>query len=98
MPYVPRVARVPGRLRLLRRGRDGPLEARDRPLPTVTKPAVAFYLAMKFNPSPMVLKMRGLYDGRRERVRGSEGANLTWVSDDAFDEAAAEEVRAKFGL
>ena len=59
---------------------------------------MTFYLNMKFNPSPHVLKMRGLYDGQRERVRGSENANISWVSDDAFDEVAAKKVRAKFGL
>jgi hypothetical protein len=42
--------------------------------------------------------MRGLYDGTRERVRGSEKANLSWVSDAEFDETAATNVRKKFRL
>ena len=53
---------------------------------------------MKFNPSPHVLKMRGLYDSRRELVRGSENAHLVWVSDGDFDEGAAKRVRERFGL
>ena len=68
------------------------------PIPPVTKPAVQFYLSMKFNPSPHVLKMRGLYDSRRELVRGSENAHLVWVSDGDFDEGAAKRVRERFGL
>ena len=63
----------------------------------MTKPAVQFYLSMKFNPSPHVLKMRGLYDSRREMVRGSENAHLVWVSDGDFDEGAAKRVRERFG-
>ena len=51
-----------------------------------------------FNPSPHVLKMRGLYDSRRELVRGSENAHLVWVSDGDFDEGAAKRVRERFGL
>ena len=66
--------------------------------PAVTKPAVAFYLAQKFNPSPHVIKMRGLYDGTREHVRGIEKANMSWVSDAEFDETAATNVRKKFRL
>ena len=65
---------------------------------TVTAPAVRFYLKQKFNPSPLVMKMRRLYDGTREFVRGSEGAQLSWVSDDDFDEAGADKVRRKFSL
>jgi hypothetical protein len=59
----------------------------------VTKPAVRFYLSQKFSPSPTVVKMRALYDGKRERVRGSENAFLTWSGDDEFDAEAAHVVR-----
>ena len=37
--------------------------------------------------------MRALYDGKRERVRGSENAFLTWSGDDEFDAEAAHVVR-----
>ncbi len=43
----------------------------------------------KFNPSPTVVKMRKLYDGKRQRVGGSENAFLAWTDDDQFDEKAA---------
>ena len=57
-----------------------------------------FYLTQKFNPSPTVVKMRKLYDGKRERVRGSENAFLVWSGDDEFDAKAAQAVRAKCSL
>ena len=55
-----------------------------------------FYLSQKFNPSPTVVKMRKLYDGKRQRVAGSENAFLAWSGDDQFDEKAAEAVHNKF--
>ena len=45
-----------------------------------------------------VVKMRALYDGKRERVRGSENAFLTWSGDDEFDAEAAQAVRGRFSL
>ena len=62
----------------------------------VTKPAVRFYTAQKFNPSPTVVKMRKLYDGKRQRVGGSENAFLAWSGDDQFDQKAADAVLNKF--
>ena len=62
----------------------------------VTKPAVRFYISQKFNPSPTVVKMRKLYDGKRQRVGGSENAFLAWTDDDQFDEKAAGAVHNKF--
>ena len=61
----------------------------------VTKPAVRFYTAQKFNPSPTVVKMRKLYDGKRQRVGGSENAFLAWSGDDQFDQKAADAVLNK---
>ena len=62
----------------------------------VTKPAVRFYISQKFNPSPTVVKMRKLYDGKRQRVGGSENAFLAWSGDDHFDKKAADAVHNKF--
>ena len=42
--------------------------------------------------------MKRLYDGSKEHVSSSEGAQLTWVSDDEFDEQHANKVQCKFGL
>ena len=50
----------------------------------------------KFNPSPTVVKMRKLYDGKRQRVGGSENAFLAWSGDDQFDQKAADAVLNKF--
>ena len=33
--------------------------------------------------------MRKLYDGKRQRVGGSENAFLAWSGDDQFDQKAA---------
>ena len=62
----------------------------------VTKPAVRFYISQKFNPSPTVVKMGKLYDGKRQRVGGSENAFLSWTGDDQFDKKAADAVHNKF--
>ena len=55
-----------------------------------------FYISQKFNPSPTVVKMRKLYDGRRHRVGGSESAFLAWNGDDNFNQEAAKTVLDKF--
>ena len=64
----------------------------------VTQAAVRFYLSQRFSPSPEILKMRKLYDGRREHVRESTTAFLRWDKNDFFDEALAEKIRKKFAL
>ena len=40
--------------------------------------------------------MRKLYDGKRQRVGGSENAFLAWSGDDQFDQKAADAVLNKF--
>ena len=50
-----------------------------------TKQACAFWLQQKFNPSPELLSMRTLADGKKGNVTVVQNAKLTWESDAAWD-------------
>ena len=48
---------------------------------------VPFYLKLGFNPSPDMLKLKALYDGDVEYVKGSENIEMWWHRAAVFDEA-----------
>ena len=53
--------------------------------PCLSKQACAFWLQQKFNPSPELLSMRTLADGKKGNVTVVQNAKLTWESDAAWD-------------
>ena len=63
--------------------------------PCLSEPAVAFWLSQKFNPSEELLRMRSLANGKKDVVRISQNAKLTWESDASWDKQKYNKMMSK---
>ena len=66
--------------------------------PCLSRVTMDFWLSNLFNPSPEVLKLPALPDGRHEHVKTIENVRLYWECDANFLPELAREVRKKFSL